>query len=632
MSPTDASLPRLPQPKTLLGVVAAFFGLMLLVYGNSLSNEFVRWDDGLLVYDNAAIRQITPASLRHIFTTYDPELYIPLTFLTYQIDYAIAGHNPFLYHLDNFVLHTLNALGVAWLAFLLLRRKWVALGCGLLFALHPLHTEAVEWVSARKDVLSTFFFLLSIIGYVYWQESRSTKTRTWSLIAFTLGLLSKVMIITLPVVLVLIDLLRGRKIGWAMLRDKIPYVVLSVIFGIIGLLGKTGVIQSSSLSGKILMAFKSAFFYITQILWPAAFSLLYPYGKPITLASPDFFIPIIILSAVAVAAWLLRKRAPELLFGLAFYLLTVAPTFLNFAKGGELDIYFASDRYAYIPSIGIFIALTMLLWRLIAEGRGPRNEMILKAAGAVAIVVCMFLSYRQTAVWKNTETLFTNVLRLYPESSHVAHNNLGNVYRLNGDNEKAIQEYEKALAVGVHPKILANLGAAYRKLGRLDDALKVYAQALTINKDNKESHLGLGLVYLAQGKVQQAAEEFAVAGRIDPFYEESFTNLGAARMQLGQVEEAIAAYRQAITINAFFPDAHYNLGVALEGLGRAEEAVREYETTVALVPTFIPARINLGLLYYRLGRPEDSRTQFEAILRIDPQNRAARSALEQMGR
>jgi protein O-mannosyl-transferase len=626
-------LPRLPALKTVLLIVLAFFAATFAIYGHSLRNDFVRWDDGMLVYENPAIREISPRSLAYIFTHYDPELYIPLTFLTYQIEYQLGGQGAFIYHFNNLLLHTLNALLTAWFVFLLGRRKWLALLCGLLFAVHPLHAEAVEWVSARKDVLSTFFFLFSVIAYMHWREDRIKRLLLFSLAAFAFGLVSKVMVITLPVILLLIDWKERRRISLRMLTEKIPYIAVAGVFGVIAVLGKTGVIQSSTLSAKILMACKSAVFYLEKLLWPTKLSLLYPYVKPITLSSPDFFIPIGVLIALAVFAWWTLRWGRGVVFGLAFYLVTVAPTFINFAKGGELDVYFASDRYAYIPSIGIFYAVAWLAWTLLERYRAADDDRprLFQVIGGVMILVFAVVAFRQSFVWRNTETLFQNVLAQYPESSHVAHNNLGNVYRLRGELDQAVDEYKQAIAIRPHAKTISNLGATYRRQGLLTEAHAEYQKALTIHAGSREAHLGLGLVLLAEKRYADAEARFREAARIDPTYEEAFTNLGVALLNQGKTQEAITAYRQAIEVNPYFPDARYNLAVALESTGQAEEALHEYLLVIRMVPTVIPARINAALLQHRLGQVEQARRLFEEILRLDPANRAARSALQQMG-
>lgn len=178
-------MPELPSWSVRGSLIAAFFIIAALVYGASLHNQFVRLDDGLLIYENQAIQHINPQTIKTVFTTYDPELYIPLTLISYQVDYLLGGIDPFLYHLQNLFWHTLNALLVAWLAYLLIKKEWIALFVGVLFLVHPLHTEAVAWAAARKDVLSTFFFLASTITYLYYRSEERQKYYIASLTART---------------------------------------------------------------------------------------------------------------------------------------------------------------------------------------------------------------------------------------------------------------------------------------------------------------------------------------------------------------------------------------------------------------------------------------------------------------
>lgn len=654
----DLDIPRLPDRRTLLTVIVGFFLLTFALYGRGLWSEFVRWDDGLLVFENPAIREISWRSLTYIFTHFDPELYIPLTFLSYQIDYQIGGINPFIYHIDNLVLHTLNALLVTWLTLLLTRRQWAAILCGVLFAVHPLHTEAVAWVSARKDVLSTFFFLLSVIQYLYFRES---GRRLWlSVLFFILGLMAKVMVVTLPVLLLLIDWKDGRRLfSVHQLREKWPYAAAALLFGLIAVFGKTGVISSTTPWVTLLMAFKSTAFYLQKLIVPTGLSVLYPYYDPVTLSSPDFFVPVVVvLSLAGLALWSL-KHTREIAFGAAFFLLTLLPTFINFSKGDYL--YFASDRYAYTPSIGFLLIVAFILRRWVEASSSTVRNVTRTLAGLFVITLSL-LTVRQASVWGNSESLFQNVLAHYPRS-HIAHNNIGNVYRLQGRYDDALREYqaalsivpdealnnignvyraqgkvddaaralEQALHVRSQVKTLSNLGALYRKQGKLDEALAQYRKALAIDPESKEAHLGLGVLYATQRMFAQAQVEYRTAIRIDPRYEEAHTNLGAALYAEGKVAEAVDAYTQALSVNPFFPDARFNLAVALTSLGREEEAIGEYEQVIRGVPTYIPARINLALLLYASGDHDGARAQFEQILRIDPRNAAATKALQQMG-
>ncbi|UPA22531.1 tetratricopeptide repeat protein [Candidatus Peribacteria bacterium] len=622
-------LPSLPRVRTLLWILAGFFVLGLLTYGWSLGNEFVRWDDGMLIFENPAIRQITPASLWWIFTHFDPELYIPLTFLSYQIEYFIAGVHPFLYHLDSLILHTLNAALVSLLAFFLLRKKYLALFCGLLFLVHPLNTEAVEWASGRKDVLSTFFLLASIASYFVYRDRDNRRWYIASLVLFLCGLLSKVMIITLPVVLVVLDIAERRAFTKRMVLDKIPYLGLSIVFGLIGILGKESVLASSSLSDKILMAFKSTTFYIYQFLWPAKFSLLYPYKEDISITSPDFFVPIIIvLLLLGIVVWTF-KRQRLIAAGIGFFFITVAPTLLNFAKGGEMDIYFASDRYAYVPQIGLILVLgTLIAWVL--EKR-PQFQKIIGGAGVVLVCILSILSYRQSLVWQNTRTLFQHVIRIYPDASHVAYNNLCNADRIVGNLELAIDECEKSVAIKPHPKTYANLGAAYRKQKNYTRALEAYEKGIALDPQSAYPHFGLGIVYAEQGRYDEAEIEYLKAIGLNPRYVDVYVNLGALYAAQAKYEQAIAQYQKAIALHEFHAAALFNLAVAEDESGKLDDAERDYKRAITADPTRTAPRINLGLLLHEIGDTDGAVAQFRAVLRIDPENAAARSALQQLG-
>jgi protein O-mannosyl-transferase len=625
--------------KTVTYVILAFFALTFLVYGMSLGNDFVRWDDGLLIYENPIVREISPWSVTSAFTTYDPELYIPLTLLSYQFDYLIAGSNPFIYHLTSLLLHTINALLVTWFVYLLSKRKFAALFCGLLFAVHPLHTEAVAWASARKDVLSTLFFLGSLVAYIYYvrvneltskqvNESPTRSSRRSyiaSIILFALALLAKVVAITLPVILVLIDFVEGRKIKNSLI-EKLPYFGLSAIFGIIAMLGKQSAVGGLSIVEYVLIACKSTAFYVQKLVFPSGLSVLYPYTDTITLGSGEFLIPIIFCIALIGIAFLCRKQRKLITFGILFYFVTLLPSFITFAKDG--DIYFASDRYSYIPSIGVSILIVLGVFRIARAKR----EIFRHAITAFSLVLVVFacLSWSQSRVWANSENLFRHVLIHYPDS-HRARNNIGNVYRRQGKIGEAITEYELALVISQRAKTYSNLGAAYRKNGEIMEALKVYKKAIKLDPTDPEPYFGLGLVYEASGDSKQALESYNKSLDLDPTYAEVYNNIGSLRMAAGQTSLAVDAYWNAIQADRFFVQSYYNLGIAYVKVGKADDAIKAYEDAIAIHPKFTAARINLGILYYDLGKIEDSISQFKDVLGYDPENKSAISALVQMG-
>lgn len=626
-------------------IVCAFFLATFFVYGSSLTHTFVRWDDGLLIYENPSIRSITPGSLKTIFTSYDPELYIPLTFFSYQIDYLLGGTNATIYHIQNLLWHTLNALLVAWLLLTLTRRGhsgqdrpwrgWTALFGGLLFALHPLHTEAVAWASARKDVLSTFFLLLSLIAYLQYRSDGKSKTYYASLAAFSLGLLAKVTVITLPVLLFVFDIHERRAWDRRMLREKLPYLALSGIFGVIAWMGKTGVLTASSPTEKLLMAPRSMMFYLEKIFAPSGLSVLYPFVGPVTLSRSDILIPLLLFILLLLITLVSLRWTRDVFFGIAFFLITVSPTLLNFAKGDFF--YFASDRYAYVPSIGIFFLIILAFGHFC---RARTRPCIIAACFLLAALGV--LSALQSRTWKDSTALFTQALKVSPDA-YVAHVNLGNVQRYSGDEAKAIASYNTALTImrekgrtgpGLNrskSKTLSNLASALREQNDFAQARSTYEEALRFNPQNVYALLGLGVVAGQQGNNVTAERYYRQAILSAPDFAPAQLNLGALLVGLGRLEEGVTAYRAALDLNPFFPQAHYNLGVALTKLGRSDEAEEAYREAVRLQPKFTAARLNLGILLFNTQKDRNgAAAQFEAILAYDPGNAQARAALRQI--
>lgn len=610
-------------------IIGGFALLAAAIYGPVVTYGFVRWDDALLITDNPAVRAIAPWSLRWIFTHFDPELYIPLTFLTYQFDWLIGGGSAWPFHLGNVLLHTVNALLAAWTALLLLRRKDIALLIGLLFLLHPLHTEAVGWASGRKDVLSAALYFAAFIAYLRHRD-RGEAGVPWGSVGFyALALLAKVVAVTLPVALLMVDWREGRLWRRSQWREKAPYVALAVVFTAVAFIGKEKLVSATTPLQVALMAGKSTLFYLRQMAWPDRLSLLYPYTGDITVANLDLVGSCagVLLLVVAALAALRRTRLPLFLLGL--YMLTLAPTYMNFSKGKELETYFASDRYAYIPSFAVFLAVAAALGALVDAW--PKLRKLLVGICIVMLAVLAFLASRQRMTWSSTEALFHNVIATYPAVSHVAHNNLGNAYRLRGDIAAAEAEFRLSVALKPLAKPWSNLGAVLRLQHRYDEALGAYQQALALEPESPHAHFGNGIVLAELGNFAQAEAEYREAMRLDPTYEEVPTNLGALFAKQGRWEDAAAAYRLALSKNPYYPEAWYNLGIALDALGRKQDAAAAYDRVVALVPGFVAARINYGILLSELGDRDGSIRQFRAILSVNPANATAREALRQLG-
>lgn len=535
--------PFIPSQKKALTTLGLLGLLLLLIYGRSLSYGFVDWDDGLLIVENPIVHSFTPGTIKEAFTSYDPELYIPLTLVGYQLDHLLVGLHPFLYHLENLLFHLFNAALVAWFILLLTGKRWIAAVTALLFAVHPLHTEAVVWASARKDVQSTFFFLLSLIAYQLFRANGEKRMYRNSVGALVLALLSKVTAVTLPVILLLLDWREGRKIDRANLKEKLPFFILSIIFGLIALGGKYG--SDGLVAEKLLIGSKAILFYLEKLFSPTGLSVLYPYMQEISLTNIELLVPFFLVIGITVLGWKFRERHRELFFGWLFFLITVAPTLSNFAKGEDLikDIYFASDRYAYLPSIGILFLIASSLYRELPK----RTQLVQGAVGAL-IVFFSFQAYTQSLTWQDSESLFTNVLEHYPES-HIAQNNLGSLRYREGKFDEAFIHYSNSIAIRPNGEAYYNLGQFYSEMGKTREAMQSYRDANKSKPGDLETLVNLGVLEMRTGDISSAIKHFGQARDIDPLSSIVHYNLGAAYEEKGNIPAAVESYKKVLEID-----------------------------------------------------------------------------------
>lgn len=533
-------------------IIACFFAIGFLVYGHSLGNDFVHFDDDILVFENPAIQEMSPASIQWIFTHYDPELYVPLTFISYQIDHMIGGLQPMMFHLTNLVLHIVNALLVAYLLFIFLgrghsripaaennyrTRGMIAVMCGLLFLLHPLHTETVAWVSARKDLLSAMFFLVSIIAYV-------KNRKTVSLTTFVIGMMAKVSIVVLPIILLLIDWKNGQRLRGKVITEKIPFFVVAIVFGIVAIFGKSQILADSPIITSILVACKSSIFYLQKLLIPIHLSVVYPFHDVVTITDPFFMLPLLLVSFGFI--WILFSlgRTKVLAFGLAFYFLTLAPSFTNYAKDDL--IFFASDRYAYLPSIGILFLLAMLLIRI-------NRQKIVAMVMTIVIVLFGFLTYKQSLVWRNTATLFTHAAQFY--DYYKGYNKIGAELWNEGNYNEALQQLNHSIELRPNARAYYNLGLVYLAKDDHDQAAEKFLKALSLNPNHLDTHLNLGFLYWNAGDTDDAIYHMEQAAELDAQDVEVLTNLAVMYKTVGRTEDARTITQTILTLDPKNTDA-----------------------------------------------------------------------------
>lgn len=530
---------------------ALLLAAAMLVYWRSLGNDFVIWDDDSLVYLNPLTQHLTWRNLLGVFTSYDPELYVPLTIVSFQIEHALFGFHPFFFHLDNLLLHVVNAGLVLLLLERLGLRRSTAFLAALLFTIHPINTEAVAWVSARKDLLAALFSLTAMLAYLRWRGDGSRKW-FWITGACLLGaLLSKPVAVVLPGALLLMEWKQEGRVSRRALLQAIPLIALAALFLLIGLEGKEQNLSALTALETLLLAAKSMVFSLQAFLWPTDLSPIYLQTDPISVALPQFWVPILILIAMGILTiWSLRKTR-IVMFCAVFFLIFLVPSFANFAKD---DIYYFSDRYIYLAHIGLFFLLgsciDALLERFRTNEKTNTRSAVLLVAAAPLFLLLAWSAHAQSLLWKDSETLYRDALAKN-DRSVVMHYNLAVLEHRRENRTAALEEYQKTLAIDPrYTKALANL-AVYEK---------------------------------EEGQIGKALETLRLAMESDPEAAEPHNTLGSILMDQGSVEGAIAEFRKAIALRETFAQAHINLASALGRRGLYEEGLREYKRVFELAP------------------------------------------------
>ncbi len=490
--------------------VLAFLAAGFLTYGGSLHNAFLTYDDDLFVTKHPLVTSGTWSDLPRIFTGYDAELYMPLTIASLKLDYAIGGADPFAFHLTSLLLHILGACLATWLFFALFKRRRIAFFLGAVFLLHPLNTEVVTWIAARKDALSTPFYLAAAIAYLYGLDRNDRRLSRLSLALFAVGLTAKYMIVSLPALLLSMELLRGAKPDRAMLRRLAPFLGVAAFFTLVAALGKqTGL--GAPAHEVALLAGKTVTWYLRLFLFPDELRIAYLQETPVGFTL-EFVLPWLAIASVGIACWVLRRQFPGIALGLALFFVSLIPTFPAAVKYGY---YFGADHYVYLPMFGLLMAVGWAMTRM--KPRHSQRRLAIIACGLL-IAECASLAHAQAGTWRDSATVFTRVLQYHPCST-MALNNRGAWFAQTGDAERAKADY--AAAVSCEPdsvRLHLNFAAFLDGQGDEDGALAEFSKAVTLDPLSAEVHFSLGLFFQKHGREDDAKAAFANALKLDPGY------------------------------------------------------------------------------------------------------------------
>jgi len=586
-----------------LFLVVALYG----VYGQVGGHSFVSYDDGLYITENYEVQSgLNLHGIHWALITTHAFNWHPLTWISHMLDVSLFGLNPGAHHMVNLCIHLANSL----LLFFVFRRMsaevWQSGFVAVLFALHPLHVESVAWVSERKDVLSTLFWMLTMWSYTWYTLKTDAGWYLLALLFFMLGLMTKPMIVTLPFVLLLLDYWPLRRYSLRgfiritplyenaslveLIREKIPFLFLSTASCMVtfyaqkagGSIVPSDVYPLATRISNALIAYVS---YIGKTFWPFSLAVFYPYAQSIPLwqAVGAGLLLITTFGLVVINI----RRLPYLAVGWFWYFGTLVPVIGLVQVGGQA----MADRYTYIPLIGVFVILAWGIPHVLGRWRFKTIGMIIGAP--VILLICIIAARFQTSIWANSSALFEHALKV-TENSALAHNMLANSLAEKGELDEAARHIYAGLEIQpANFGAYNNLGNIRLQQGKVDEAIRCFNKALQMNPNKADIHYNLANALMAQGKTADAILHYDLALGLTSNNVKYRNNLANALVKVGRIAEALHHYALALGHRPNDPEILNNYGVALLQAGNHREAVKYFKMAFSLDPEYTFAKNNL---------------------------------------
>jgi tetratricopeptide (TPR) repeat protein len=636
--------------------------ITLAVFAHACRNQFVKFDDQEYVAENTVVQGgLNSEGIRYAFTTTEGANWHPLTWLSLELDAEIFSLQAWGFHFTNVLLHVANTLLLFWVLRRMTGYIWRSALVAALFAVHPLHVESVAWVSERKDVLSTFFWMLTLLAYVRYVERPGMGRYGLVALALALGLLAKPMLVTLPCVLLLLDYwpLRRFSLGSAnrgksdpltptplprvrgrgaliddglgqdrrrtpgfLVLEKVPLLLLSAVGSLTTWYAQTRTMmswQDYPLHVRVGNALTSYGLYIVKTIWPVNLAAFYPHPRG---GLPTWQIATAALAlgvTTLVVLWMVRRR-PYLAVGWFWYLGTLVPV-IGLIQVGRQGM---ADRYTYIPLIGLFILAT---WAIADLAERLRIQKPALAVASALLLVFMLHSWIQVSYWHDTESLWQHTL-LVTERNALAEAGMGMVHDDKGELDKALQHFRTALAIEPNDAKTHNLvGQDLFAQNKLDEALAEFRETLRLEPGNSMAEYNLGLVYGARGDVAKAVEHFGASVQLNPGNPIGQYNLGRTLLDAGKPQEASDHLSQALQLYAAEAERLENQAAALRARGNAAEAALRSKKVQDIRLEMAEMHCRLAEAALSISGREEAKQHYQIALQLNPKNDGALDGL-----
>lgn len=603
----------------LIGICLVLSLVTLALFWQVRHHAFITFDDDKYVTDNSYVKAgLTQEGIIWAFTNIHVHNWHPLTWLSHMLDCELYGLNPGAHHFTNLLFHVANVVLLLLILFQMTGNLWSSTFVAAAFALHPLRVESVAWIAERKDVLSTFFWMLTMWAYVLYAKKPNIRRYLLVFSVLCMGLMAKQMLVTLPFVLLLLDYwplgrlkFRDQSFCWSAknvvnvsvqrcILEKLPLVVLSAIASVIIYLiqERTGLVQTItqySLVYRIENAAVAYIAYLGKMFWPSRLAFFYP-SVIDSLSIWYIAASALLLVGITVAVIWKIRQCPYLFVGWLWYLGTLVPV-IGLVQVWEQAM---ADRYTYIPLIGIFIMIAWSLPLLLAKWQ--YHKVVLGTSALIIFLALSICTHLQLRYWRNSEALFEHALEV-TENNYIAHYFLAHSLYKQGKIVSAIaHNYEAVRIKPYFVNALCNLGASLALTGRLDEAIKLYTRALELKPDLVEARVNLGDALIGRKNLSEAVIHFNKALEMQPDCVRAIKGLGKVFLFQAKYTEAIEKYKLVLQKTPDDPQAHNDLGVILSITGQHDEAIEYFEKAIQLSPNSPKAHFMLAKALSTAGK------------------------------